>query len=145
MVKECIEIMQSQADECSITMEVEIPADFPQVEADRDKIKQVVLNLLSNAIKYNCPHGKVTMIGGLGVNEWTLAIRDTGTGIPVKAVPHLFQKFYRVQASEGKVSGTGLGLSICKEIVSGHGGTIEVKSKYGQGATFTIHIPKSKH
>jgi signal transduction histidine kinase len=144
MVKECIEIMQSQADECSITMEVEIPADFPQVEADRDKIKQVVLNLLSNAIKYNCPHGKVTITGGLEDNEWTLAIRDTGTGIPVKAVPHLFQKFYRVQASEGKVAGTGLGLSICKEIVSGHGGTIEVKSKYGQGATFTIHIPKSK-
>jgi signal transduction histidine kinase len=145
MVKECIEIMQSQADECSVTMEIEIPADFPQVEADRDKIKQVVLNLLSNAIKYNCPHGKVTMLGGLEGNEWTLAIRDTGTGIPVKAVPHLFQKFYRVQASEGKVAGTGLGLSICKEIVSGHGGTIEVKSKYGQGATFTIHIPKSKH
>ena len=145
MVKECIEIMQSQADECSVTMEIEIPADFPQVEADRDKIKQVVLNLLSNAIKYNCPHGKVTMLGGLEGNEWTLAIRDTGTGIPVKAVPHLFQKFYRVQASEGKVAGTGLGLSICKEIVSGHGGTIEVKSKYGQGATFTIHIPKSKY
>ncbi|MGD0750030.1 MAG: ATP-binding protein [Anaerolineales bacterium] len=145
MLYECIEIMQSQADECSITMEVEIPSDFPQVEADRDKIKQVVLNLLSNAIKYNCPHGKVVMIGGLEDNEWTLAIRDTGTGIPVKAVPHLFQKFYRVQASEGKVAGTGLGLSICKEIVSGHGGTIEVKSKYGQGATFTIHIPKSKH
>ncbi len=145
MLEECIEIMQSKADEGSITLEHEIPVDFPQVEADRDKIKQVVLNLLSNAIKYNCPHGKVSMIGGLEENGWTLAVRDTGTGIPVKAVPHLFQKFYRVQASEGKVAGTGLGLSICKEIVSGHGGTIEVKSKYGKGATFTIHIPKSKN
>ena len=86
----------------------------------------------------------MTIIAGLGTNEWTLAVRDTGTGIPVKALPHLFQKFYRVQASEGKVAGTGLGLSICKEIVSGHGGTIEVKSKYGKGATFTIHIPTSK-
>ena len=144
MLDECIEIMQSKADECFITLELEIPPDFPQVEADRDKIKQVVLNLLSNAIKYNCPHGKVTMIGGLENNGWTLAVRDTGTGIPVKALSHLFQKFYRVQASEGKVAGTGLGLSICKEIVSGHGGTIEVKSKYGKGATFTIHIPKPK-
>jgi two-component system sensor histidine kinase ResE len=50
-----------------------------------------------------------------------------------------------VEASEGKVDGTGLGLSICKEIVSGHGGTIEVKSKYGKGATFTIHIPTPKN
>jgi len=145
ILNECIEIIQSQADECSITLELEIPPDFPQVEADRDKIKQVVLNLLSNAIKYNCPHGKVVMIGGLENNGWTLAIRDTGKGIPVKALPHLFQKFYRVEASEGKVDGTGLGLSICKEIVSGHGGTIEVKSKYGKGATFTIHIPTPKN
>ena len=145
MLDECIEIMQSKADECSVTLEIEIQPDFPQVEADRDKIKQVVLNLLSNAIKYNYPHGKVTMIGGLENSGWTLAVRDTGTGIPVKALPHLFQKFYRVQASEGKVAGTGLGLSICKEIVSGHGGTIEVKSKYGKGATFTIHIPKPKN
>jgi signal transduction histidine kinase len=144
MLGECIEIMQSTADECSVSMELEIPGELPQVEADRDKIKQVVLNLLSNAIKYNCPHGKVTMIAGTGNKEWTLSVRDTGTGIPVKAIPHLFQKFYRVKASEGKVAGTGLGLSICKEIVSGHGGTIEVKSKYGKGATFTIHIPIPK-
>jgi signal transduction histidine kinase len=84
------------------------------------------------------------MTGGLENDGWTLAVHDTGTGIPVKALPHLFQKFYRVQASEGKVAGTGLGLSICKEIVSGHGGSIEVKSKYGKGATFTIHIPRHK-
>ena len=145
MLGECIEIMQGMANQSSVSMEKDVPSDFPEVEADRDKIKQVVLNLLSNAIKYNCPHGNVSMIAGMGNNEWTLAVRDTGTGIPVKAIPHLFQKFYRVQASEGKVAGTGLGLSICKEIVSGHGVTIEVKSKYGKGATFTIHIPKPKN
>jgi signal transduction histidine kinase len=144
MLDESIEIMQGKANEYSVSLEAEIPPDFPEVKADRDKIKQVVLNLLSNAIKYNCPHGTVTLAAGLGNNEWTLAVRDTGRGIPVKAIPHLFQKFYRVQASEGKVAGTGLGLSICKEIVSGHGGTIEVKSKYGKGATFTVHIPRSK-
>jgi signal transduction histidine kinase len=87
----------------------------------------------------------VVITAGQEENEWTLTFRDTGMGIPVKAIPHLFQKFYRVQASEGKVAGAGLGLSICKEIVSGHGGTIEVYSKYGKGATFTIHIPKHKN
>ncbi len=136
--------MQSKADEIHVTLELEIPADFPQVEADRDKIKQVVLNLLSNAIKYNCPNGLVIISAGLEENDWTLSVRDTGIGIPVKALPHLFQKFYRVEASEGKVAGTGLGLSICKQIVSGHGGTIEVKSKYGKGATFTVRIPRQK-
>jgi signal transduction histidine kinase len=144
MLDESIEIMQSKADECSISLENEIPPDFPEVEADRDKIKQVVLNLISNAIKYSGPNSKVSIIAGLGESEWTLSVRDNGTGIPAKALPHLFQKFYRVQASAGKVSGTGLGLSICKQIVSGHGGSIEVKSKYGKGATFTIHIPKQK-
>jgi signal transduction histidine kinase len=144
LLDECIVTMQSKADECSVSLELDIPPDFPPVTADRDKIKQVVVNLLSNAIKYNFPHGKVIMVAGLESNEWTITVHDTGMGIPVKALPHLFQKFYRVQASEGKVAGTGLGLSICKEIVSGHGGTIEVKSRLGKGASFTIHIPKHK-
>jgi signal transduction histidine kinase len=144
MLDECIEIVQAKADECSISLEREIPPNFPLVEADRDKIKQVLLNLLSNAIKYNCTNGKVVIVAGVEDNGWTLSVRDTGIGIPVKALPHLFQKFYRVHASEGKVAGTGLGLSICKQIVSGHGGTIEVKSKYGKGATFIIHIPGQK-
>jgi signal transduction histidine kinase len=108
---------------------------------DRDKLKQVVLNLLSNAIKYNCPAGKVVLSAGLKPGGWTLAVQDTGMGIPEKALPHLFEKFYRVNASEGKVPGTGLGLSICKQIVSGHGGSIAVKSRPGKGTTFTIHIP----
>ena len=141
LLAECMDIMQSKADECHITMELEFPPDFPEVKADRDKIKQVVLNLLSNAIKYNCQNGKVNMLVALEGKQWKLSVCDTGTGIPIKALPHLFQKFYRVQASEGKVAGTGLGLSICKQIVSGHGGTIEVESKYRHGATFTIHIP----
>jgi signal transduction histidine kinase len=144
MLKECLEIMQSKADESHVTLVLDLPSDLPEVEADRDKIKQVVLNLVSNAIKYNCLNGTVTISAGQDENEWRVAVADTGSGIPVKALPHLFQKFYRVEASEGKVSGTGLGLSICKQIVSGHGGSIEVKSKYGKGSTFTIHIPVQK-
>jgi signal transduction histidine kinase len=144
LLHECIEIMQGKADEYHISLELKISQDFPPVEADRDKIKQVVLNLLSNAIKYNCPNGLITILANLEENGWALSVRDTGTGIPVKALPHLFQKFYRVEASDGKVAGTGLGLSICKQIISGHGGTIEVKSKFGKGATFTIRLPKQK-
>jgi signal transduction histidine kinase len=102
----------------------------------------VVLNLLSNAIKYNCPNGTVTISAGLNKEDWILSVSDTGMGIPENAVPHLFEKFYRVHASESKVIGTGLGLSICKQIVSGHGGSIGIRSKLGEGTTFTIHLPR---
>ncbi len=145
MLLECMQTMQSKADETQIKLSLEIPADFPEVQADRDKMKQVVINLISNAIKYNSPKGLVEITAEVDTNEWMLFVRDTGIGIPAKALPHLFQKFYRVQASEGKVPGTGLGLSICRQIVSGHGGSIEVKSRLGKGTTFIIHIPRQKN
>ncbi len=133
--------MQCKADEEDIDIRIEAPSGLPQVEADRDKFKQVVLNLLSNAIKYNRTNGVVTMVAAVGEGEWKLTIEDNGMGIPEKSLPHLFKKFYRVGGSENKTAGTGLGLSICKQIVSGHGGRIEVSSKLGTGTTFTIHIP----
>ncbi len=142
MLEECRQIMQGKADEAQITIDIDVPADFPQVEADRDKLKQVVLNLISNAIKYNCPRGCVTVSTSQGDKDWTLSVQDTGLGIPESSMSHLFEKFYRVSATEGKVAGTGLGLSICKQIVAGHGGTIEARSKVGEGTTFTIRLPR---
>ena len=72
-----------------------------------------------------------------------IVIQDTGLGIPEEALPHLFEKFYRVRETEDKVAGTGLGLSICKQIVQGHGGRVEVKSKMGVGTSFTVMLPRS--
>jgi signal transduction histidine kinase len=144
MLEECRQVMQGIADESGVTLKTEVSPDFPQVEGDRDKIKQLVINLISNAIKYNRSKGSVTVTAGTNKGEWTLAVADTGMGMPESALPHLFEKFYRVRASEGKVAGTGLGLSICKQIVTGHGGRIEVKSKLGIGTTFIIHIPTQK-
>ncbi len=144
LLEECRQTMQGKADEDSIKLQIKIPAGFPQVEADRDKLKQVVLNLLSNGIKYNRPNGSVTISALTGQREWTLLIRDTGLGIPEKSQPHLFEKFYRVRDTEDKTPGTGLGLSICRQIVSGHGGRIEFESKPGKGTVFIIHIPKGE-
>ena len=141
LLEDCKQTMQGKADESSIKILIDVPSDFPQVNADRDKFKQVVLNFLSNAIKYNCPNGHVTLRARMVKNEWLLDVQDTGIGIPEKSLPHLFEKFYRVSGAEGKAPGTGLGLSICKKIVSGHGGSIEVASNYGEGTTFTIHMP----
>jgi two-component system phosphate regulon sensor histidine kinase PhoR len=101
-----------------------------------------LLNLLSNAIKYNRPSGSVILRAESADNEIFISVQDTGVGIPEQALPHLFEKFYRVREHEGKASGTGLGLSICKQIVQGHGGRIEVKSKMGIGTMFMIHLPR---
>ncbi|MBN2388873.1 MAG: GAF domain-containing protein [Anaerolineales bacterium] len=142
LLVECRTIMQGKADENRVGITIEVPADFPQISCDRDKMKQVVLNMLSNAIKYNRPRGKVILRVGQGEGEWTLAVEDNGVGIPEEAMPCLFQKFYRVRANEARVVGTGLGLSICKQIVNGHGGRIEVVSSFGKGTVFTLHFPR---
>ena len=142
LIYECKDVMQGKADETHIQIKVDGVENLPLVEADRDKIKQVLLNLLSNAIKYNRPNGSVIMRGESNENEVLVAVQDTGLGIPEDALPHLFEKFYRVREHEGLATGTGLGLSICKQIIQGHGGRIEVKSKVGEGTTFIAHIPK---
>ncbi len=143
-LEECCQFMQSKAEENAVTLNVEVPADFPPVEADRDKFKQVVLNLVSNAIKYNSPNGRVDMRAEHDNNGWMLSVSDTGFGIAKKSLAHLFEKFFRAQGLGSNAPGTGLGLSICKQIVSGHGGSISVNSKVGEGTIFTIHMPNKK-
>ncbi len=141
LFNECCEIMQTKAAEENIQVEIEIAKNLPEFEADPSKLKQVVLNLLSNAIKYNRPNGTVTIKASAEKEQMRIKVQDTGYGIPADAMPHLFKKFFRVHETESKVAGTGLGLSISKQIVQGHKGTIEVKSKSGEGTTFIIRLP----
>ena len=143
LIYECSDVMVSKAQESNIQIRVDIPNEMPLMEADRDKIKQVLLNLISNAIKYNRPNGTVIITGTFDTTDISITIQDTGMGIPDEAIPHLFEKFYRVREHEGKASGTGLGLSICKQIIQGHNGRIEVKSKMGIGTSFTLHLPRA--
>jgi signal transduction histidine kinase len=143
LIYECRDVMMSKAHETSIQIRVDVPSDMPLMEADRDKIKQILLNLTSNAIKYNRPNGSVIMTGSFTDKDLTITIQDTGLGIPEDSIPHLFEKFFRVREHEAKASGTGLGLSICKQIVQGHNGRIEVKSKMGVGTSFSVHLPRA--
>ncbi len=143
LLGQCREIMQSKANEGNIQVSIDIPDDLPELEADANKIKQVILNLLSNAIKYNRPEGTVILRARVNKkkDQMKITVQDTGYGIPEEAMPHLFKKFFRVHETEDKVAGTGLGLSISKQIVQGHRGTIDVKSKRGEGTSFIIHLP----
>jgi len=142
LLHECSDVMESKAGEDRIQIRVIEPEGPTLLEADRDKIKQVILNLLSNAIKYNRPNGSIILKTEIQENKMIISVQDTGIGIPEDAVGHIFEKFYRVRENEAKVPGTGLGLSICKQIVQGHGGTIEIKSKLGIGTNILIGLPR---
>ena len=142
LMYEVRDVMMTKAQETNIQIRVDVPNDMPLMEADRDKIKQVLLNLISNAIKYNRLNGSVIVTGNYTDTELSMTVQDTGIGIPEESIPHLFEKFYRVGEHEGKATGTGLGLSICKQIIQGHNGRIEVKSKIGVGTSFGVHIPR---
>jgi len=142
LLHECSDVMESKADEDRIQIRIIEPEGPTLLEADRDKIKQVILNLLSNAIKYNRQNGSIILKTEIQESKMIISVQDTGIGIPEDAVGHIFEKFYRVRENEAKVPGTGLGLSICKQIVQGHGGTIEIKSKLGIGTNILIGLPR---
>lgn len=109
---------------------------------DPDRLREVITNLFDNAVKYS-DEGKISI--GLTGNDQVVQffIRDTGHGIPAEDIPHLFQKFYRVDNSATRsIGGTGLGLFICRKIVELYGGRIWVESELEKGSTFYINLPR---
>jgi signal transduction histidine kinase len=113
------------------------------VSLDRDKISQVLMNLLSNALKFT-PIGGTVQIRTSETPEMVLIkIRDTGPGIPLTDLPHIFERFYRADQSRTRsTGGSGIGLTIVKTIIEAHEGAISVQSEVGKGTEFTITLPK---
>ncbi|MCX7838352.1 MAG: cell wall metabolism sensor histidine kinase WalK, partial [Anaerolineae bacterium] len=116
--------------------------DQVQVLGDADRLKQLFLNLMDNAVKYTPAGGTVTLSFEREGDWVRVSVADTGIGIPAKDLPHIFDRFYRVdKARSREKGGTGLGLAICKWIAEAHGGRIEVQSQVGKGSTFTVWLP----
>ena len=112
------------------------------IHGDPDHLIRLFLNLLDNAIKYTPTGGQVSVQAGNEGAGVRVAIIDTGPGIPSEAIPHLFERFYRVEAARSRDSGgAGLGLAIAYEIARWHGGTLEVRSEPGKGTTFAMTLP----
>jgi signal transduction histidine kinase len=141
LLQECVGLMQNKAAEKNLRLNLYIPNELPTIKGDQNKIKQVILNLISNAVNYNQPSGTITVSGHSYPDELVISVNDTGPGIRRADIAHLFDKFYRSQATENSTQGTGLGLAICKKIVEAHNGRIEVQSEVGIGSTFSVHLP----
>ena len=112
------------------------------VEANDSALRRMLLLLLDNAVKYTPSGGRITMTVDGGPEGATLAVRDTGIGISETALPHIFERFYRVDESRNRdAGGTGLGLSIAKWIAERHHASLEAESVVGQGSVFRIRFP----
>jgi two-component system phosphate regulon sensor histidine kinase PhoR len=145
------ELARNTADQLSLLAEdkkISITCDASQVqlvEGDPVRLKQVIVNLLDNAIKYTPEQGAVRL-RVLGRNAHVvLEVKDNGIGIPAEALPHIFERFYRVDKARSRdQGGTGLGLAIVKHIVQAHGGEVRCESELGHGATFYFTLPASE-
>ena len=111
---------------------------------DQNLIEQVLINLFSNAVKYSPEHSKIGIELRPEENNFLVNIIDNGQGIPSEELPHIFDKFYRVQheESEEEIEGSGLGLALVKEIIERHGGTIRAQSRIGVGSIFSFTVPQ---
>jgi heavy metal sensor kinase len=112
------------------------------VNADPSRLRQVLINLIDNAIKYTPAGGRVDITVGEQLNYAIIDVTDTGQGIPAEALPHVFDRFYRVdKARSRELGGSGLGLAIAKSICELHGGNISVESRSSEGTRFRVEIP----
>ncbi|MDD4854392.1 MAG: EAL domain-containing protein [Sulfuricurvum sp.] len=132
----------SSASELSdLKLIIDCPPMSEWVEVDRDMWEKIVLNLLSNAFKFT-HHGTIRVSTRSEAGKAVLRVEDTGIGIPEEAHSKLFERFYRVENSQGRsYEGTGIGLSLVQELVKLQNGTIEVTSKVGEGTIFTVYMP----
>lgn len=136
-----VDQMRPLLHERSIQLIEDVPSHLT-VYGDPDHLIRLFLNLLDNAIKYTAPGGQITVRAEQQDAEVQVTVADTGPGIAPEHLPHLFERFYRVEASRARATGgAGLGLAIAHEIARWHGGRLEVQSKVGEGTTFTVCLP----
>ncbi len=125
--------------------EAEMPSDLPEINADSNQIKQVLVNLLENAAAYSEEATRVLVRARTVDGEVEVSVSDQGIGIPTEELEKVFDKFYRGSQKRRRPGGTGLGLAICKSIVLAHGGRIWAESQPGSGSTFYFTLPTGEH
>ena len=138
---ELFEAYQSRAMQSGIKLELRNERKLPLIEADPDRMRRVFTNLLDNAFKFSSKGGTITLSTGETDREVLISIKDEGRGIDAEDLPFVFDIFHRGKSADEK-TGQGIGLATVKAIVEGHSGKVGVKSKLGEGSTFTVILPK---
>lgn len=142
--QQTVSVMAGQAAARQVTLAMGAQNEGAISDVDPDRMGQVLRNLVGNALRYTPAGGSVTLECRAGAGENTISVRDTGSGIKAEDLPHVFDRFYRGEKSRARATGgAGLGLAIVKQIVEAHAGRVSAESVYGQGAAFTIHLPKA--
>jgi len=140
-IEDAYNTMRPYAQKRGVHLSLDCQPDLPRVAFDADRMIQVVTNLMSNGIKFTPEGGSISVSVRCRREHLAIQVKDTGFGIPKEALPKIFERFYRVPRPGKEIKGTGLGLAIVNEIVTGHGGRIDVESELGKGATFTVLLP----
>ncbi|MEK7434610.1 MAG: ATP-binding protein [Cyanobacteriota bacterium] len=142
MLDDIVTVMKHHADLNDITLISDFDEELPFIEADKDRIQQVLINLTDNGIKCNKKNGAVTLYARNIGDSIEIKVIDTGIGIHKVDIDKVFDRFFRVDKSRSRVTGgTGLGLSIVKDLIVAHGGDICVESEVNVGTSFIIKLP----
>ena len=135
--------LRPQFEEKGVRLQIKVSPELPPVQVDEDRIGQVLLNLVGNALQYTPGGGEVTIAAKPHEQEIHILVQDSGIGIPAEHLPHLFDRFYRVDKSRSRAGGgSGIGLTIARHLVEAHGGQIWVTSAgWERGSTFGFSLP----
>jgi signal transduction histidine kinase len=142
LIKQAVTPWQPQLMAGEISLALDLPDNLPPVNIDWQRVNQVLHNILENAVAHT-PRGGTVSVAASDKGKWVeVSVSDTGEGIPAEDLPHIFERFYRVDKSRARATGgSGLGLTIARRLVEAHGGTIAVQSKLGEGSRFSFTLP----
>jgi signal transduction histidine kinase len=142
LVKQAVTPWQPHLTAGEIALSLELPDDLPLVNIDWQRVNEVLHNILENAVAHTHKGGTINVTASQKGKWVEVSVSDTGEGIPAEDLPHIFERFYRVDKSRARATGgSGLGLTIARRLIEAHGGTIVVQSKLGEGSCFSFTLP----
>ncbi len=142
LVEDAVRLMRAQTDSSNQILTEQLETGLPVIEAEPDRVRQVLVNLLTNAHEYSPEGASIDVMARVAGDDVEIAVTDNGPGIPADQLEHIFERFVRGDAGlTQRVGGTGLGLAISKSLVELHGGTIAVDSEPGRGSRFSFRLP----
>jgi two-component system OmpR family sensor kinase/two-component system sensor histidine kinase BaeS len=143
IIRSTVEGLAPAAKAQEVALGERIAGDLPIVQADSDRVAQVLRNLLVNAVRHTPPGGSVTVTAGLTADGVEIAVSDTGEGIAPDDLPHVFERFWRADAARSRTGGTGLGLAVAQSLVEAQGGRMWAESTPGEGSTLRFTLPST--